>query len=196
MNFPLSIRFKIFALSPQIFVEDSTGSSVCYVKQKLFRLREKIELFQNSTRQQLIATIEADRIIDFSAKYTFKSASGSSLGSVGRRGLRSIWRAHYEVLPPAGGAPVFTIHEENPMAKVIDGILGGIPIIGAFTGYFVHPRYLATRSDGTPVMRLTKCASLFERKFRVEQVGPADEGEQAAILMSFLMMILLERARG
>ena len=196
MNFPLSIRFKIFALSPQIFVDDKAGQPVCYVKQKLFRLKEKVEIFQNSNRDRLIATIEADRIIDWSAKYTFRDAAGNTLGAVGRQGMRSIWRAHYDVFPPAGGAPAFTIREENPMAKVIDGILGGIPIVGAFTGYFVHPRYIATRSDGTPVMRLTKCASFLERQFRVEQIGPADEGEQAALVMSFIMMNLLERARG
>ena len=196
MNFPLSIRFKILALSPQIFVDDKAGQPVCYVKQKLFRLKEKVEIFQNSNRDRLIATIEADRIIDWSAKYTFRDAAGNTLGAVGRQGMRSIWRAHYDVFPPAGGAPAFTIREENPMAKVIDGILGGIPIVGAFTGYFVHPRYIATRSDGTPVMRLTKCASFLERQFRVEQIGPADEGEQAALVMSFIMMNLLERARG
>ena len=196
MNFPLRLRFKILALSPQIFVEDATGASVCYVKQKLFRLREKIELFQDSTRGQLIATIEADRIIDWSAKYTFKTPQGQVLGSVGRKGMKSIWSAHYEVFPPTGNAIAFNIREENPMAKVIDALLGQIPIVGLFTGYFIHPKYVASRPDGTPVMRLTKKASFLERSFDVEQIGPADEGEQGALIMSFLMMNLLERARG
>ncbi|MBE7497671.1 MAG: hypothetical protein HS117_22225 [Verrucomicrobiaceae bacterium] len=196
MQFPLQLRFKVFALSPQIFVDDAAGQPVCYVKQKLFRFREKVELFRDSTRQQVVATIEADRIIDWSAKYAFKTPEGTPLGSVGRRGLRSLWRAHYEVFPPAGGSPAFSIHEENPMAKILDGIFGEIPLIGALAGYFIHPKYLASRPDGTPVMRLTKRPSFLERRFEIEQVGSADEGEQSAILMSFLMMILLERARG
>jgi hypothetical protein len=65
-----------------------------------------------------------------------------------------------------------------------------------FSGYFIHPKYLATRADGTPVMRLTKQASFLERRFTIELLGPAEEGEQAALMMSYLMMILLERARG
>lgn len=196
MNFPLSLSFKFFALSPQIFVNDAAGGPVCYVKQKLFRLREKIELFRDSSQAQLVATIEADRIIDWSAKYLFKDAQGGALGSVGRRGMKSIWRAHYEVFPPAGGEPAFTIREENPMAKILDSFLGEVPIVGMFTGYFIHPKYLATRADGTPVMRLTKQASFLERRFTIELLTTADEGEQAALMMSFLMMILLERARG
>jgi hypothetical protein len=196
MNFPLSLSFKFFALSPQIFVNDAAGGPVCYVKQKLFRLREKIELFRDSSQSQQVATIEADRIIDWSAKYTFKDAQGNVLGAVGRRGMKSIWRAHYEVFPPTGGAAAFTLREENPMAKILDSFLGEIPVVGMFTGYFIHPKYLATRADGTPVMRLTKQASFLERRFTVELLGPAEEGEQAALVMSYLMMILLERARG
>ncbi len=38
--------------------------------------------------------------------------------------------------------------------------------------------------------------SLFERSFQLDLIGTADEGEQAAIMMSFLMMVLLERERG
>jgi hypothetical protein len=163
---------------------------------KLFRLREKIELFKDSSRTQMLALIEADRIIDWSAKYTFKSPAGGTFGSVGRRGMKSIWRAHYEVFPPAGGAPAFTIREENPMAKIFDALLGEIPIVGLFTGYMIHPKYLASRPDGTPVMRLTKMPSLLERRFTIDQLSPVDEGEQAALVMSFLMMILLERSRG
>jgi len=196
MNFPLQFRFKIFALSPQIFVEDAAGASVCYVKQKLFRLKEKVELYKDPSQAQLVSTIEADRIIDWSAKYTFRDPQGRELGAVGRRGMKSIWSAHYEVFAPGGGGPVFTIREENPMAKVLDAFLGQLPIIGLFTGYFIHPRYLASRADGTPVMRLSKRASLIERRFYLEQVGAADEGEQGAIVMAFLMMNLLERARG
>lgn len=195
MNYPLNLRFKFFALAPQIFVEEAGGQCVCYVKQKLFRLREKIEVYHDSSMQQLIGTIEADRIIDWSAKYVFKDPQGNVLGSVGRHGMRSLWRAHYEIFTP-GGATAFTIREENPFAKILDGILGEIPILGAFTGYLIHPKYVASRADGTPVMRLTKRPSFLERRFELDLVGQADEGEQSAILMSFLMMVLLERARG
>ena len=93
MNYPLSFRFKLLALSPQIYVTDAAGNEVCYVKQKLFRLREKVEVHTDSTRQQLLCTIEADRIIDWSAKYTFRDVSGRELGAIGRRGMRSIWSA-------------------------------------------------------------------------------------------------------
>ncbi len=196
MNYPLSFRFKLLALSPQIYVSDASGNEVCYVKQKLFRLREKVEVHTDSSRQQLLCTIEADRIIDWSAKYTFRDVSGRELGAVGRRGLRSIWSAHYDVFAPGSSAPHFSIREENPFVKLIDGFISEIPIIGFLSSYLFHPKYLASRTDGTPVMRLTKKPAFFEGRFQLEKIGDASEGEETAIMLGFLMMNLLERSRG
>jgi hypothetical protein len=196
MNFPLSFRFKLLALSPQIYLQDAAGKPVCYVKQKLFRLKEKVEVFADDTQRNLICIISADRIIDWSARYTFRDPSGNELGAVGRRGMRSIWSAHYDIFSPGSASPAFAIREENPMAKLFDSILGEIPIIGLCTGFFFHPRFLATRSDGTPIMRLTKQSALFEGKFQLDQITPVSEGEETAIILSYLMMNLLERSRG
>ena len=197
MNYPLTFRFKLLALSPQIYVTDASGNTLCYVKQKLFRLREKVEVFTNDTMQTLLATIEADRIIDWSARYTFKSPTGQVLGAVGRRGLKSLWKAHYDVFAPGAQTPTFAIQEANPFVKLLDGIVSGIPLIGMFTGYMLHPSYTATRGEGgAPTLRLTKQPAFFEGRFGLKQEGPADDGEQLALLLSFLMMNLLERARG
>ena len=197
MNYPLTFRFKLLALSPQIYVTDASGRTICYVKQKLFRIREKVEVFTDDTMQTLLATIEADRIIDWSARYTFKSPTGQVLGTIGRRGMKSLWRAHYDVFAPGSQRPTFAIQEANPWTKMLDGLVGEIPIVGMFTGLMLHPSYIATRGEaGAATLRLTKQSALFESRFGLTQEGPADEGEQLALLLSFLMMNLLERARG
>jgi hypothetical protein len=197
MNYPVTFRFKLIALAPQIYVTDATGKTICYVKQKLLRFREKVEVFSDDTRQHLLATIEADRIIDWSARYTFKSADGEVLGAVGRRGMKSLWKAHYDVFVGHAHAPSFTIHEENPWVKMLDGMLGGIPVLGMFAGYLLHPRYNATRAVGEEVvLRLTKQPAFFEGVFKLEPSGETTVDEEAALMLSFLMMNLLERARG
>lgn len=197
MNYPITFRFKLIALAPQIYVTDASGRTICYVKQKLFRFREKVEVFTDDTQQQLLATIEADRIIDWSARYTFKSAAGGVIGAVGRRGMKSLWRAHYDVFMGHEHAPAFSIQEENPWVKMLDGLVGGIPVLGMFAGYMLHPRYHATRVVGEElVLRLTKQAAFFEGIFKLEPSGEATEAEQTVLMLSFLMMNLLERARG
>ncbi|WP_395751113.1 hypothetical protein [Prosthecobacter sp.] len=197
MNYPLTFRFKFFALAPQIYVTDAHGGTVCYVKQKLFRFREKVEVFADETMRTLLATIEADRIIDWSARYTFKSPDGQVIGAVGRRGMRSLWKAHYDVFAPGSQTPAFVIQEANPWTKMLDGLVGQLPVVGMFTGFMLHPSYVASRGEGgAPVVTLTKQSAFFEGRFGLTQESPADDGEQLALLLSFLMMNLLERSRG
>ncbi|WP_038171102.1 hypothetical protein [Verrucomicrobium sp. BvORR106] len=194
MQYPLRLRFKILALAPQCFVEDASGAEVCYVKQKLLRLKEKVEVFTDSSRRELLCTIAADRMIDFSASYTFRTPDGQVMGAVRRRGLKSLWRASYEILD-AQGQPTFEIHEENPFAKVLDSVLGEIPVVGLLTGFFAHPRY-AVRQEGRTLLRMTKRRAFFEGRFDVEQVEPVQPQDELGIVLSLLMFVLLERSRG
>lgn len=197
MDYPLQFRSKLVALAPQIQVTDGRGQSVCYVKQKLFKLKEAIQIFRDPTKSELVATIAADRILDWSARYTSTAADGTALGSVGRKGMRSIWRASYEVSAPGDLTPSFHIQEENVWAKVGDSIFSDIPIVGMFSGYVFHPRYLASRvSDKAPVMRLTKQPAFFEGHFTLEKFAELSASEELNLLLSFIMLNLLERRSG
>jgi len=51
MNYPLQFSFKIIALAPQITVTDSTGQVISYVRQKMFKLREQIEIHHGKDRR-------------------------------------------------------------------------------------------------------------------------------------------------
>jgi hypothetical protein len=72
MQFPLTLEFKKVALSPQISVLDASGNLIFYVKQKLFKLKEAITIFADREQTQPLYSINADRVIDFSARYRFK----------------------------------------------------------------------------------------------------------------------------
>ncbi|MFK7909940.1 MAG: hypothetical protein AB8F34_04985 [Akkermansiaceae bacterium] len=196
MNYPLQLRFKIVALAPQIFVEDAQGNTVCYVKQKLFKFKENIQVFSDSSKNKQIASIAANKVIDWSARYFFKDADGNEIGSVGRQGMKSIWRARYDVFNPGDDTSDFKIQEENPWSKVMDSVLGGIPILGMLTGYMFHPTYSATRADGTVVMRVRKQPAFLEGKFTIEKTADLSLQEELNLIYSFLMLLLLERARG
>ena len=81
-------------------------------------------------------------------------------------------------------------------AKVADAFLSEIPILGMLSGYLFHPKYLASRSDGSPAMRLTKEPAFFEGRFRIDKLGDLTPREEMNLLLSYLMLVLLERARG
>lgn len=196
MHYPLELRFKILAIANQVAVRDAAGQLLCYVKQKAFKLRESITVFADEEQARPLYRIAADRIIDLSAQYRIERADGALLGVVKRRGMRSLWRAQYEV-SGGGGLAAFIIREANPWVKVADGILGELPIIGLASVYLLHPRYVMARADsGAPVMEAEKRPSLWEGRFRLDARAPLQGDEEQLAIISFLLMLLLERRRG
>lgn len=194
MQFPIQIAFKLLAIAPQMYVRDQGGQNLGYVKQKLLAFKEKVTVFADDTQAQPIYTIGADRVIDFNAEYHFTNAQGVRLGSAKRSGMRSLWKAHYII--DVGDSPAFEVHEESAFVRMVDGLIGEIPIVGMLTGYFLNPVYLVTRSNGSPALRMTKKRALLESLFTIEKQADLSDAEQEAVMLGLMMIILLERSRG
>jgi uncharacterized protein YxjI len=195
MNYPVDFTFKILALASQIYIRDANGSLVGYVKQKLFKLKEDINIFADEGQTKQLFNIKADRIIDFSAKYNFTDSSGKFLGAIKRQGMRSLWKANYDIFNSTG-QQILKIHEEKGWIKVVDSLIGELPIIGMFTGYFFNPAFIIERMDGTALMRLAKQPAFFEGKFQLSPQMQFTQEEETLCLLGALTMTLLERMRG
>lgn len=195
MKFPLSLSFKVLALAPQISAVDADGNLQFYVRQKLLKFKEAVEIFADADQNRLLYTIKADRVIDWSAKYAIADASGRPLGSIARKGMRSLWRAEYHITTAAGAR--YVVREENPWAKVMDGLFSEVPVVGILTGYLFHPAYRVTREnqDGV-VLRAEKLPAFFEGRYRVESESMLGQDDAAALTMGLVMLLLLERQRG
>lgn len=196
-QYPLTLTFKIVALAPQIFVRDVQGSELLYVHQKLFKLKEAITAYRDSSKSIPLYRIAADRVLDFRARYAFTDAEGRPVGAVKRQGARSLWKASYDVFTDGAEAPELRIEEDNPWVKMIDGVLGEVPVIGAFTGYFLNPTYLVKHATtGATALRVVKQRSFLESRFEIHSEGQMSEAQERAALLSVLTMVLLERSRG
>ncbi len=196
LQYPLQLSFKLLALASQATVTDAAGRTILHTKQKMFKFREHVEIFTDQSKATLLAEIKTNKVIDWSARYGSTDASGQPIGSVGRKGWRSMWRTHYEVFNPGDSQPDFAIREENPFAKIMDGIISDIPVIGMASGYLFHPRYLAARTSGEQVMRLEKKAAFFEGRFSIQKLDHLTPREELNLILSFMMLVLLERKRG
>ena len=194
MNFPLDARFKLLAIAQQVSVRDAGGTLLYYARQKAFKLREAVTIFADEAQTRPLFRIGADRILDISARYKIEDSGGVEHGVVQRQGMKSFWRTHYTI--EAGMHGSFTIREENPWTKVLDGLFGSLPIIGILSGYLFHPAYTVAGADGAPVLRITKQPALFEGKFEIAKVGAADDAAMETLVVGSLMMLLLERQRG
>ena len=196
MQFPLTLRMKLMALAPQFYVSDASGKQIAYLKQKLFKLKEDIQIFADENQRDLIYTIKADRIIDFSANYRMEDArSGSSLGSVKRKGMRSLWKAAYEI-HDENGQPRYMVNEESALTRFLDALFSELPIIGLFAGYVFNPVYKISDPQGQVVARLKKQPAMFEGIFKLETHHNLSPAEQKRLMLGMFMVVVLERVRG
>ena len=194
MNYPLQLSFEILSVARKLSVIDAAGNLSFFVKQKMFKLKESVTVFADVDQKLPLYELKADRVIDFSANYHITDARGTHIGTVRRKGIKSLWRARYDIMN--GGSNALTIQEANPWTKVFDSLFCEIPVLGMFSGYVFHPEYLVAREDGTSVMRLKKEPAFFQGKFSIEKLAALSEDEERRILLSLIMMVLLERQRG
>lgn len=195
MKYPINFSFKLLAIASQIYIRDANGTLLGYVKQKLFKMKEDINLYADENQTGLLFNIKADRILDFSAKYNFTDPQGRFIGSVRRKGMRSIFKARYDISDERD-VQVMKINEENGWIKVVDSLIGEVPIVGMFTGYFFNPAYIVARMDDVPVARLKKQPAFFEGKFELSKLADLTGEEENLVMLSLLMTMLLEKTRG
>lgn len=195
LQYPLFLKFKISTLASDFNISDKNGNSLAYVRQKLFKLKEDVVVYNNESRTQENFRIRANQWIDFNASYAITDHTGKNLGKIARKGMRSIWKATYFVMD-AFDNQKYKVQEENAWVKIIDGFFTEIPILGIFTGYFFNPTYIVHDNKGKEIYRLKKMPSFFGRKFQLDQLNDIADEDETLVVLSLMMMVLLERAKG
>jgi len=195
LKFPIDFKFNISTLANDFTATDASGRTVAYVKQKMFKLKEAITIYSDTSKTKVNYKIAADSWIDFSAAYNFTNNKGEDVGKVARKGFASLWKSKYEIIDQNQKLQ-YQIREDNAWVKFFDAFLGGIPVISIFTGYFFNPSYTVSDLNGQAIARLKKEPSFWGRKFKLEKLKSIDNDDDERIILSFMMMVLLERRKG
>jgi hypothetical protein len=107
--------FKLFGAAFHLYAQD--GRLLAYSKQKAFRLKEDIRVFADEAMEHELLSIQADRIIDWSAAYqVYDGRTGEHYGTLRRKGWASLWRDHWEILDDAGTVRGRVIEESGTWA--------------------------------------------------------------------------------
>ena len=195
IKYPVNFKFNIGTMANDFVAKDTLGITLAYVKQKMFKLKEDILIYNDESKSSIEYRINADRWIDFSAAYSIKYKDGTELGKIARKGWKSIWKTEYELIDQNKKLQ-YHIREDNAWIKVFDGILGQIPVIGALTGYFFNPSYSVLDLNNKAIVRLKKEPSFFGRKFELSKLNDIDNDDEERIILGLMMMVLLERRKG
>ena len=97
------LKRQVLALTGKLRFYDPHGNLVLYSQQKMFRLKEDIRIYSDETRSQELLHVQARQVIDFSASYdVFDCLSAERVGTLRRRGFRSLTLDTWDILDAAG----------------------------------------------------------------------------------------------
>lgn len=94
------IRKKVFSImGAKLHIYNSSEELVLYSQMKAFKLKEDIALYTDESMTKELLRIKARNVIDFSATYdVHDSETGEHLGSLRRKGLKSIVKDEWVLL--------------------------------------------------------------------------------------------------
>lgn len=122
-------------------VYDSSARLVLFSEQKAFKLREDIRIYEDESKTKELLAIRTARILDISAIYeVIDSNSGEKIGSLKRKGIKSIVRDEWEIHDPQGMV-VGKIEEDSTVLALLRRFLTNL--IPQAYGFFVQNQKVA-----------------------------------------------------
>lgn len=152
------LQRQVLALTGKFRIYNPSGQLVLYCEQRMFRLKEDIRVYADESKRQELLWIQARQILDFSAAYDVSdSTTGLRVGSLRRKGLRSMVRDTWEIWDP-GEAPVGVIEEDT----LILGLLRRF-VLGSLL-----PQNYDARMDGERVADFRQRFHLFRYELDID----------------------------
>lgn len=175
------IRRKVFKfLGGAFHIYDESGQVVAYSKLAAFRLREDVRLYTGEDMAQEILRIGARQILDIGATYdVVDSATGTPVGALRRRGLKSIVRDEWAILDAEG----------REIGKIVEDSM----IMALFRRFITAliPQTFECEVNGATACRFHQNFNPFVLKVNVT-FEPASDGYRPLLMAAGLLLCAIE----
>lgn len=170
---------KFWAMSGKVSVFDPEGQLVCFVQQKLFKLKEEITVYRDESKSDAVMVINARQVIDFSAVYDITDAqSGEKIGAVKRKGLKSLVRDKWELLD-SDDRRIADLEEVSGLGALLRRFINLIP-----------QKYRIVLPDGREAARFDQQFSFVVHTMRGRFLE--DQPDRRLMLAAWIMLLIIE----
>lgn len=145
-------RRKVFAFAPTFEIFDPNGAPLLFCQEKIFKIKDDIRIFSDSTKSTELLRISQRNILDWAGVFdVLDSATGAKLGGFRRKGWRSMFRDEWEMFD-ANDVPIGKILETGSaflrrVFKFLPYTFAfhlGEQVVGTFDQQFAFFTYKAT----------------------------------------------------
>ncbi len=184
-----TVRRKVLkVLGAAFHVYDESGSVVAYCQQKAFKLREDIRLYTDESKTEELLTMKARSIIDFGVTFDIMLPSGETIGSLRRKGMKSMFRDSWLMYSPEG-AEIATMQEDS-------GALAILRRLHEVFAIFSPQKFQITKTDGTHVATLRTHFNLFVYRLGVTVHVEDEEVDELMVLAAACLIAAIEGRQG
>ena len=150
------IRRRVFTLAGAKFdIYDATGRLIGFSKQKAFKLKEDIRVFQTAESPTPFLQIRARNIIDFSAAYDVLNEAGERIGTWKRKGWQSLMRDTW-IVEDCDGNEVAMLQEDSLL----------MALLRRFLTTLIPQKFNLISPNGRVYVRYERCFNPFIFKLR------------------------------
>ena len=180
-----TVRRKVLKiLGASFHVFDESGQVVAYCQQKAFKLREDIRLFTDETKTETLLTMKARSVIDFGVTFDITLPSGASIGSLRRKGLKSMFRDSWLLYSPEG-VELATMREDSGAMAILRRLHDAFALLSP-------QKFRITKHDGTHVATLRTHFNLFVYRLGVSIHVEDEEVDELMVLASACLIAAIE----
>lgn len=180
------IKQKVLTIGRKYYLENGSGQSIGFCKQKMFKWKEDIRVYTGEDMTKELLTIKQEQILDFSGTFLVTDiTTGEKVGYVGRKGLKSIIRDTWKIFD-TNRAEIGTVEEEGGIIAVARRFVDWLKFVPK-KYYFNH--------EGKQFALASQKFQLIGDTWTVN-IEPSNTVDKRLIVTAALMMDIVEQQRG
>lgn len=184
-----TIRRQVFRILGAGFdVYNAQGQPIGYCKQRALRLREDLRIYTDRSESKELLRIAARQIIDWAATYDVCLPTGEVIGSLRRKGLKSVLKDEWHIMD-ASGRQIAVLLEDSTFKALVRRFVD-------FGALLLPQRFSLTDGNGTRIAWYRQHFNPFVYRLGVSVLTDHDQIDDLMILAAGCLLAAIEGRQG
>lgn len=118
-------RYEIYSVKD----DGAKDSLIAFAEQKRLAFKEKVNFFKDASKESVIFSFRAEKVMDVHGRYFVEDADGNMIGAFRKQFGKSLLNSTWDMLD-TGDSVKLTISESNMALAIARRYLGWIPFVG------------------------------------------------------------------